>query len=167
MKLSLSFVVFKQICCKNVIASSTCRTKVPLHPVPSCAPIFAGLLGLIGCLWIHMMNCPLSSQSADGYFIAGWAHVRCRLSKTGLQGQVRQDIHLAAHSAPVGPLVMSGTPILNVRVLVTRLSFAELFDDAHRAMQTLVWHKDQKALSALILAICRPTRHSSSYAIAG
>ena len=34
-----------------------------------------------------------------------------------------------------------------------RLSFAQLFDDAHGAMRTLVWHKDQKAVSALILAI--------------
>ncbi len=35
-----------------------------------------------------------------------------------------------------------------------RLSFARLFDDAHDAMRTLVWHRDQKAVSALILAIC-------------
>ena len=35
-----------------------------------------------------------------------------------------------------------------------RLSFAQLFDDANGAMRTLVWHKDQKAVSALILAIC-------------
>ena len=35
-----------------------------------------------------------------------------------------------------------------------RLSFARLFDDAHGAMRTLVWNKDQKAVSALILAIC-------------
>ena len=34
------------------------------------------------------------------------------------------------------------------------LSFAQLFDDAHGAMRTLVWHKDHKAVSALILAIC-------------
>ena len=33
-------------------------------------------------------------------------------------------------------------------------SFAQLFDDAHGAMRTFVWHKDQKAVSALILAIC-------------
>ncbi len=35
-----------------------------------------------------------------------------------------------------------------------RLSFARLFDDAHGAMQTLLWHKDQKVVSALILAVC-------------
>ncbi len=35
-----------------------------------------------------------------------------------------------------------------------RLSFAQLVDDAHGAMRTLVWHQDQKAVSALILAIC-------------
>ncbi len=34
------------------------------------------------------------------------------------------------------------------------LSFARLFDDVHSALRTLVWHKDQKAVSALILAIC-------------
>ncbi len=35
-----------------------------------------------------------------------------------------------------------------------RLNFPQLFDGAHDAMRTLVWHKDQKAVSALILAIC-------------
>ena len=35
-----------------------------------------------------------------------------------------------------------------------RQSCARLFDDAHGAMRTLMWHKDQKAVSALILAIC-------------
>ncbi len=35
-----------------------------------------------------------------------------------------------------------------------RLSFAQLFDDVHGAMRTLVWHEDQEAVSALILAIC-------------
>ncbi len=34
-----------------------------------------------------------------------------------------------------------------------RLSFAQLFDDAHGAIRTLSWHKDQKAVYALILAI--------------
>ncbi len=35
-----------------------------------------------------------------------------------------------------------------------RLGFARLIDDAHGAMRTLVWHKDQKAVSALIFALC-------------
>ncbi len=35
-----------------------------------------------------------------------------------------------------------------------RLSFPQPFDDAHDAMGTLVWHRDQKAVSALILDIC-------------
>ncbi len=32
-----------------------------------------------------------------------WAHIRCRLSKAGLQGQVRQDIYVAAHFASLVP----------------------------------------------------------------
>ncbi len=43
---------------------------------------------------------------------------RCRLSKAGLQGQVCRDICVAAHFAPVGPWVMSGTAFLSVRVLM-------------------------------------------------
>ncbi len=35
-----------------------------------------------------------------------------------------------------------------------RLSFAQLFDDAHGAMRISVWHQDEKAVSALMLAIC-------------
>ncbi len=38
-----------------------------------------------------------------------------------------------------------------------RVDGHRLFDDAHGAMRTLVWHKDQKAVSALILAICTET----------
>ena len=38
-----------------------------------------------------------------------------------------------------------------------RLSFQRLFDDAHGAMQTLMWNKDQKAVSALILVTCTET----------
>ncbi len=94
----------------------TCRPELPLRLVPSCAPISAGLLGLIGCWWSHIMNCPCPSQSSDCCFISGWAHIRCRLSKAGLQGQVCQDIYVAAHFAPVGPWVMSGTAFLSVRV---------------------------------------------------
>ena len=49
---------------------------------------------------------------------------------------------------------MSGTAFIECpRFDGHRLSFAQLFDDAHGAMRTLVWHKDQKAVSALILAI--------------
>ena len=35
-----------------------------------------------------------------------------------------------------------------------RLVLAKLFDVAHSAMRTLMWHKDQKAVSALISGIC-------------
>ena len=37
------------------------------------------------------------------------------------------------------------------------LGFAPLFDDAHGVMRTLAWHQGQKAVSALILAICTET----------
>ena len=101
------------------------------------------------------MNCPCPSQSSGRYFISGWARTRCQLSKAGLRGQVCQDIYVAAHFAPIGPWVMRGTAFSSARVsMSTGLSFAQLLDDAHGAMRTLVWHKDQKAVSALILAIC-------------
>ncbi len=37
-----------------------------------------------------------------------------------------------------------------------RLSFPQLFDDAHNALRTLVWHNDQKIVSALIPGLDRP-----------
>ncbi len=82
------------------------------------SPISAGLLALIECWWSHIMNCPCPSQSSDCCFISGWALTRYRLSEAGLQGQACQDIYVAAHFAPVGPWVMSGTAFLSVRVLM-------------------------------------------------
>ncbi len=38
-----------------------------------------------------------------------------------------------------------------------RLGLAELSEDAYGAMRTLMRHKDQEAISALILAICTET----------
>ncbi len=87
----------------------TCCPRLPLHLVPSCAPMSAGLLCLIECWWSHIMNCPFPSQTSDCCFISGWALIPCRLSKAGLQGQACQDIYVAAHDAPVGSWVMSVT----------------------------------------------------------
>ena len=35
-----------------------------------------------------------------------------------------------------------------------RLGFAQYFDNSQDAIRTLMWHNDQKTVSALILAIC-------------
>ncbi len=75
-------------------------------------------VGLIECLWSRIMNCPCLSQSSDCCFSSGRALIRCRLSKTGLQGQACEDIYVAAHFVPVGPWVVSGTAFLSVRVLM-------------------------------------------------
>ncbi len=48
-----------------------------------------------------------------------WAHIRCHLSKSGMQRQVCQDIYIAAHFALIGPWVMSSTAFLIARVLMT------------------------------------------------
>ncbi len=48
---------------------------------------------------------------------------------------------------------MSSTAILTACTLMAlQLGFAQVFDDACGAMRTLMWHKDQKAVSALDLA---------------
>ncbi len=96
----------------------TCRPELPHSPRAKLCTYFRWLLGLIGCWWSHIMNCPCPSQSSDCYFISGWAHIRCRLSKAGLQGQVCQDIYVAAHFAPIGPWVRSGIAFLTARVSV-------------------------------------------------
>ena len=133
--------LFERQCCPRRCLfdkACTCRPGLPLHLEPSCAPISAGLLGLIECLWSPIMNCPCPSQSSDCFFISGWALTRCQLSRAGLQGQACRDIYVAAHFAPVGPWrrrrkfttstqpakayewpwVMSGTAFLSVRVLM-------------------------------------------------
>ncbi len=138
------------------ITACTCRPGLPLHLEPSCAPIFADLLGLIECWSSHVMNCPCPSQSSDCCFISGWALTRCRLSKAGLQGQARVPRHLRSC------IFCPGWALGDERHCVFecprfdghRLSFPQLFDDAHYVIRTLVWHKHQKAVSALTLAVC-------------
>ena len=103
---------------QHAALSSPTTPVLSLRLEPSCAPISAGLLGLIECLWSPIMNCPCPSRSSDCVFISGWALTRCQLSRAGLQGQACRDIYVAAHFAPVGPWVMSGTAFLSVRVLM-------------------------------------------------
>ncbi len=68
---------------------------------------------------------------------------------------VCQDIYSVAHCAPFGPWVIRP---FTARHLVNHglsSSSAQLVaGDAHGAMRTLLWHEDQKAVCAIILAIC-------------
>ncbi len=81
--------------------------------------------------------------------------MRSHSSPADLQGQLYEDIYIDGRSAALG----DGRHCPHFEGL--RLGFAVLFNDAHSAMQTLLWHKAQKAVFALMLAIRTeaPTRN--------
>ncbi len=90
----------------------TCRPVLPLHLVPSCAPISAGLLGLIGCWsshWYSIMSSTGPTVSITKLRLPTVFHFRMGSHSLPVeQGQACQDIYVAAHCAPVGPWVTQG-----------------------------------------------------------
>ena len=109
------------------------------------------------CFGEPYYDLPFPSRSSDLFFILGWARMLCQLSRAGLTGQPCQGICADAPSAPHGLLGMSG----NAHCLCDcprfgdlRSEHAQLFHDAlYSAMRSLMWHKNQKSVCAMILAI--------------
>ncbi len=92
------------------------------------------------------------SSTKPGLHLRMGAHVSLS-SKASLQGQVCQDIN-TVHILPHLCMVDERRCLLDrSRVDGLPLDFAKLHDDGDGAMRTLMWHKDQKPVFALVLAI--------------
>ena len=125
----------------------SCNTPLARAKLCTCLP------GPIACLWSPTMSWPCQNPNSGPSFIS-WVgchsvpseqgrlvrpHVprqlrRCTLCTTCALGNEHHYVFICPHFAGL------------------RLTHGELFQDASGAMMSLVWHKDQQAVCALLLA---------------
>ncbi len=93
-------------------------------------------------------------QSSGGFSIFGWVPIPCWLSKGRIEmPQVPRHLWRCT--------VCATTAIGDERHCVfdcphfqgLRQQHAQILQDSHDAMRSLMWHKDQKSVCALVLAI--------------
>ena len=115
------------------------------------------LLPAVPVLWSPIMTCRFLSKISDLFSISGWGHMPCQLSRVDLAGLLCLGICADAPSAPPGPLQRVGDErhclFYCPHFGDLRSEHAQLFDEAHGAMRSLMWHKNQKSVCAMILAI--------------
>ncbi len=83
-----------------------------------------------------------------------WVLIPCRLSRAELRCLRCHGICAGAHF--VQPLLSVMSAIVCLIALIFRAfrqQHAEIFRDSHDAMRSVMWHKDQKSVCALVLAI--------------
>ncbi len=95
----------------------------------------------------HELPLPVTKLNS----IFGWVLIPCQFSRAGLRCLTCRDICAGAHVAPSATSAIVSLIALLFRA--DRQQHAQIFQDSHDAMRSLTWHKDQKSVCALVLAI--------------